>query len=460
VIGLGLSGAACARVLSAEGWRVRVVDRGEGEAQRRMAATLPPEVEVVLGGYADDVAAGAAMVCPSPGVPWDAPVLAEARRLGVPVRSEIDLVFERCPAPVAGITGTNGKTTTTALLGAVLAAGGGRVHVGGNIGETMLDRLGEVRPHDWVVLELSSFQLESAAAPRCRLATVLNLTPDHLDRHGTMERYGLAKRRLVESADPAGVVALNGADPLTRAMAPSSAARVVLFGPDPADLGGGDGATVLGGAVVSVEGGLAVGVLPLAEIPLLGAHNVANVLAAVALARAAGVPATAVAGAVRDFRAVAHRLEPVLESDGVLWIDDSKATNVDAAITGLRSLGDRPVVWIGGGGRKGVGPEELAAEVTARARHAVVCGATGAELDAALAAAGCTTRTRTGTLAEAVVAAHGIARPGDAVLLSPGYTSFDQFSGFEERGREFARIVRELHCARGGVSAQMTGRRC
>jgi UDP-N-acetylmuramoylalanine--D-glutamate ligase len=475
VIGLGLSGAACARVLSAEGWRVRVVDRGEGEPQRRMAATLPPEVEVVLGGYADDVAAGAAMVCPSPGVPWDAPVLAEARRLGVPVRSEIDLVFERCPAPVAGITGTNGKTTTTALLGAVLAAGGGRVHVGGNIGETMLDRLGEVRPHDWVVLELSSFQLESAAAPRCRLATVLNLTPDHLDRHGTMERYGLAKRRLVESADPAGVVALNGADPLTRAMAPSSAARVVLFGPDPADLGGGDGATVLGGAVVSVEGGLAVGVLPLAEIPLLGAHNVANVLAAVALARAAGVPATAVAGAVRDFRAVAHRLEPVLESDGVLWIDDSKATNVDAAITGLRSLGDRPVVWIGGGGRKGVGPEELAAEVTARARHAVVCGATGAELDAALAAAGCTARTRTGTLAEAVVAAHGIARPGDAVLLSPGYTSFDQFSGFEERGREFARIVRELHRvsaqmtrgdaggsppASGRVSAQMTGRRC
>jgi UDP-N-acetylmuramoylalanine--D-glutamate ligase len=452
VIGLGLSGAACARVLSAEGWRVRVVDRGEGEAQRRMAATLPAEVEVVLGGYRDDVAAGAAMVCPSPGVPWDAPVLAEARRRGVPVRSEIDLVFERCPAPVAGVTGTNGKTTTTALLGAVLAAGGGRVHVGGNIGETMLDRLGEVGADDWVVLELSSFQLESAAAPRCRLAVVLNLTPDHLDRHGTMERYGLAKRRLVDSADPGGAVVLNGGDPLTRAMAPAAAARVLLFGADPDDLGGGDGATVRGGEVTSIEGGVAVPVLPVADIPLLGAHNLANVLAVVALGRAAEVPAEALAGAVRGFRAVPHRLEPVLESDGVLWVNDSKATNVDAAVTGLRALGERPVVWIGGGGSKGVGPEVLAAEVARRARHAVVCGATAEELDAALAAAGCTARTRTATLAEAVAAAHRIARPGDAVLLSPGYTSFDQFSGFEERGREFARLVRELYATARGVA--------
>ncbi|HVS41884.1 MAG TPA: UDP-N-acetylmuramoyl-L-alanine--D-glutamate ligase [Candidatus Dormibacteraeota bacterium] len=449
VVGLGISGAACARVLSAEGWRVLVVDRGDGEAQRRTAATLPPEVEVALGGYDDDVATGADMVCPSPGVPWDAPVLENARRHGVAVRSEIDLVFERCPAPIAGVTGTNGKTTTTALLGAVLGAAGARVHVGGNIGETMLDRLGDVRPDDWVVLELSSFQLESAADPRCRLATVLNLTPDHLDRHGTMERYGLAKRRLVEAADPDGAVALNGADPLTRAMAPASAAPVRLFSPDPGDLAGGDGATVVGGEVTSVEGGVAVAVMPVAEIPLLGAHNVSNVLAAVALGRAARIPAAALAEAVRGFHAVAHRLEPVLESDGVLWINDSKATNVDAAVTGLRSLGDRPVVWIGGGGSKGVGPEALAAEVAARARHAVVNGATGAELDAALAAAGCAARTRVATLAEAVAAARRVARPGDAVLLSPGYTSFDQFSGFEERGREFVRLVREI-CSTAG----------
>jgi UDP-N-acetylmuramoylalanine--D-glutamate ligase len=449
VIGLGVSGAACARVLSAEGWRVRAVDRGDGEAQRRVAATLPPEVEVVLGGYPDDVAAGAAMVCPSPGVPWDAPVLEQARARGVPVRSEIDLVFERCPAPIAGVTGTNGKTTTTALLGAVLAAGGGRVHVGGNIGDTMLDRLAEVRPGDWVVLELSSFQLESAAAPRCRLATVLNLTPDHLDRHGTMERYALAKRRLVEFAAPDGAVVLNAGDPTTRAMASAASARVLLFGED---LGGADGATVRGGEVVSVEAGLPVVVLPVGGIPLLGAHNVANVLAAVAMARAAGIPAEGIAEAVHGFRAVPHRLEPVLDHDGVLWIDDSKATNVDAAVTGLRALGDRPVVWIGGGGRKGVGPEGLAAEVARRARHAVVCGATAVELEAALAALGHTARTRTATLAEAVAAARLVARPGDAVLLSPGYTSFDQFSGYEERGREFARLVRAA-CGASAVRA-------
>ena len=436
VVGLGRSGASCARFLDAEGWRVRVVDRADGESQRRQAASLPAGVEVSLGGYPEDVAAGASLLCPSPGVPWDAPEVRWARAHGIEVSSEIDLLFRRCPAPIVGITGTNGKTTTTTLTGAVLAAGGRRVHVGGNIGTPLLDQLDGIAADDWVVLELSSFQLESASRPACRLAAVLNVTPDHLDRHGTLEAYIAAKRRIVEHAVEA--VALGADDPVTRDMARAARSRVMLFGAEVGE----NGATVREGRVVSVEAGRDVPVMPVDDIPLFGTHNVLNVLAAVCLGRAGGVEADRIAAAVRSFRAVSHRLEPVLERDGVLWVDDSKATNAESAIVALRAFGERPLIWIGGGGSKGVGPEALAAEVAQRARHAVVNGATAGELDAALGSLAYSARTRTETLDEAVAQARRLARPGDVVLLSPGYTSFDQFSSYEERGRRFAELVR------------------
>ena len=443
VIGMGRSGAACARVLDAEGYAVEVVDSADTDRARQLAASLPPSVAVTLGGYAEGVVDGAALVCPSPGVPWDAPELRRARAAGIPVRSEIDLTFERCPAPIAGITGTNGKTTTTTLLGELLRAGGGGVHVGGNIGIPLLDTLAEVSAGDWVVLELSSFQLESASRPRCRLAAVLNLGPDHLDRHGSMEGYAAAKRRIVEHADPAGAVVLNGADAEVLRMAPSSPAPVLRFARDRSLLGDGDGAAVVEGTIVSVERGGLVEILPAAEVPLFGAHNVDNVLAATTMARRAGVAAGAIAGAVRAFHAVDHRLQTVCDHGGVLWVNDSKATNVDAAVTALRSF-DRPIVWIGGGGSKGVGPEALAEEVALRARHAILQGATGPELESALAALGFASRTLVPDLASAVAAAHRVAQPGDVVLLAPGYTSFDQHSSYEERGRLFTAHVHTL----------------
>jgi UDP-N-acetylmuramoylalanine--D-glutamate ligase len=441
VIGLARSGMACARALHRDGWDVVVVDRKDDDALRERAATLPDGVEVRLGDYAEDVAVGFDMVCPSPAVPWDAPELARAREDGVDVRSEIDLVFRRCPAPIVGITGTNGKTTTTTLTGAVIAAGGARVHVGGNIGEPMLDRLDAVHADDWVVLELSSFQLESAEDPRCRLAAVLNVTPDHLNRHGTFEAYAAAKRRIVEHADPRGAVVLGADDVVARGMAQASSARVLLAG---FEIGPADGATVRDGDVVVIERGSAQQVMPVSDIPLFGAHNVQNVLVAVALGHAAGVAHDAIAGAVRGFRAVHHRLEPVLDRDGVLWVNDSKATNADAAIKALRAFPDRPIVWIGGGETKGVGPEELAREVARCARHAVLNGSTGPEVDAALAAIGYDARTLVPTLQDAVRVAHDIARSGDVVLLAPGYTSFDQFKDYEQRGEVFAALVHDV----------------
>jgi UDP-N-acetylmuramoylalanine--D-glutamate ligase len=436
VIGLGRSGLACAKVLAEDGYEVLVVDRGDDDTLRELGTRLPRGVQVRLGGYQPDVVRGAQLVCPSPGVSWTAPELELARSLGIPVRSEMALVFERCRGRIVGITGTNGKTTTTSLCAAVIARDGRRVHLGGNIGATMLDRLREVDSGDWVVLELSSFQLESVEEPRCEIAAVLNVSPDHIDRHGSLEAYIAAKQRIVEHAVACTVLGWD--DPHTRAMAAASTAQVRYFGAALRDV---DGATVRDGAVAIVEAGAVQPVMPVVDIPLFGAHNVLNVLAATAVGRAAGVAPADIAAAVRDFTAVPHRLEVVLDSGGVLWVNDSKATNVDAATRALESF-DRPIIWIGGGHSKGVPPGELATAVARHARFAILVGDTAAELDAALAERGYADRTVVADQQSAVVVAAGMARAGDVVLLAPGYSSFDQFRNFEERGRSFAESVR------------------
>ncbi len=440
VIGAGRSGLACASTLAREGHHVLLVDRADTSSIRERTAQLPATVEVRLGGYPDDIAADALMVCPSPGVPWNAPELEIARAHGVPVRSEMDLVFERCRARICGITGTNGKTTTTALIAAILERAGERVHLGGNIGVTMLDRLDGVGDTDWVVLELSSFQIESVLEPRCAIACVLNVTPDHLDRHGDFAAYAETKRRLVRFALDDAVLGFD--DPITREMASVANCRVHDFG---LEAGITDGATRAGDdVVVMAADGRMTPVLPVADIPLFGVHNVQNVLAAVAVARAAGIATSPIAGAVRDFQPVPHRLQTVRDADGVLWVNDSKATNVESAIAALRSFPGRTIVWIGGGKGAGTSIEPLADEVAARARCVVLNGASALELDDALARRGFEARTVVPALEDAVVAAAGLARPGDVVLLAPGYKSFDQFRDFEDRGRAFGEAVAQL----------------
>ena len=438
VIGLGRSGVACARVLSADGYDVLAVDGRDEPRLRELAASLPPGVRVQLGGYEPDVVRGAALVCPSPGVPWSSPELELARALRIPVRSEMALVFERCRGRIIGITGTNGKTTTTALCAAVIGEDGRRVHLGGNIGATMLDRLDTVERGDWVVLELSSFQLESVEHPKCEIAAVLNISPDHLDRHGSLDAYVAIKQRVVSHASRVAVLGYD--DPVTRAMAGAATAEVRYFG---LDLPGVLGATVSAGQVVIVDAGGTVPVMAVDDIPLFGSHNVQNVLAATAIGHAAGVDGAHIAAAVRRFTAVPHRLEVVADHDGVLWVNDSKATNVDSATRALEAF-DRPIVWLGGGHSKGVPAAELARAAARHARLAILSGDTAAELDAALAAEGFDARLVVADLAAAVRAAAERAVPGDVVLLAPGYSSFDQFTSFEERGSAFTQWVLEL----------------
>src|SRR6202011_5662979 len=264
---------------------------------------------------------GCAAVYASPAVPWDADLLNAARARGLLVSSEIDLFFKLCPAPIVGVTGTNGKTTTTALLGAVLAQGPRPVLVGGNIGDTVLARLAEVAPEHWVVLELSSFQLESCEEPRPRVAVVLNVAPDHLDRHGTMEAYVAAKARILRFQESTDHTVLNGLDPICRDLAALTRAPVTWFDQH----------------------------RPVPPMPLPGRHNQLNALAAAAVGRIAGLSDSAIEAGVRTFGGVEHRLELVGEWGEVRWYNDSKATNPDAALVGLRAFPDDRVVLIAGG---------------------------------------------------------------------------------------------------------------
>ncbi|MFN2582068.1 MAG: UDP-N-acetylmuramoyl-L-alanine--D-glutamate ligase, partial [Candidatus Dormibacteria bacterium] len=325
------------------------------------------------------------------------------------------------------------------LIAAVLQRGPQRVLLGGNIGDPVIDRLDDVTEQDWVVLELSSFQIETIAEPRCAIACVLNVTPDHLDRHGTFEAYAAIKARIVRYARETAVLGYD--DAVTRDMARQTEVRVRFFG---ADIGTHDGAAVRDGAVVTVEDGIATDVMPVEAVPLFGAHNVLNVLAAVATSRAAAMPVNAIADAVRAFHAVAHRLEVVADAGGILWVNDSKATNAESAIVALRAFGDRPIVWIAGGTGASEVPGALLDEVAAHVRVAVLNGESAAQLDAALAERGVSARRITRTLADAVRVAHEVARARDVVLLSPAYKSFDQFRDFEHRGDVFRDLVRSL----------------
>ena len=410
LVGAGRSSLSVARFLAARGIRLRVCDLRSKDELSEVLAQFPADTELVLGGYDERVLEGCSAVYASPGVAWDSPLLQGARARGMDVSSEIDLFFKLCPAPIIGVTGTNGKTTTTALLGNVLAQGPRPVIVGGNIGDTVLDRLGEVTPEHWVVLELSSFQLESCERPRPRISVVLNVTPDHIDRHGSMEAYIAAKARILRFQEPSDDAVLNGEDAVCRELAAQTRAAVTWFDRH----------------------------RPVPPMPLPGRHNLLNALAAAAVGRLAGLSDAAIAAGVASFQGVEHRLELVGEWEGVRWYNDSKATNPDAALVGLQAFPDAPVVLIAGGYGAGFDLDDWLQAVRDQTTGVVLIGASAEQLSARLAGHPVL---RAGSMEEAVELAAELASPGGVVLLSPGYKSFDMFRSYEDRGRRFKSAV-------------------
>ena len=439
VVGLAREGTDLARYLVAAGADVCVTDRRPAtELGERLASLAGLPIHYALGGHPPELLNGREVLYLSPGVPPELPLVAEARRRGLALSSATELFLARCPAPVVGITGSSGKTTTTALTGEVFRRAGRTVFVGGNIGVPLLGRLPEITPDAWVVLELSSFQLEPLRRSP-HVAAITNITPNHLDRHPSMEAYTAAKYQIVAHQAPADWAVLNADDPLVAA-APGAGRRLHFSLERPVE-----GAYLVGDWLTMRRDGRETRVMPRTELRLRGRHNVANALAACAIAAAAGIGPAAVHAALAQFVGVPHRLELVGEVGGARYVNDSIATSPERSIAALESF-DEPIVLLAGGRDKHLPWDRWAAVVARRVRALILLGE-AQELIAAAArthGAAAVPRHHVATLDEAIALAHDLARPGDIVLLSPGCTSYDQFHDFEERGARFRAAVQAL----------------
>jgi UDP-N-acetylmuramoylalanine--D-glutamate ligase len=422
--------------LAARGVAVYASDVADTADVRAAAAALGAvqgaPVSVEVGRHDLDRIRRATAVIVSPGVPPSAAPVAAARAAGLEVLAELDLAARAlAPARLIVITGTNGKSTTTALIGHLLTSAGRLAAVGGNIGRPLIEVAGfEPRP-EWVAVEASSFQLHDAPHLVPAIGVLTNLSPDHQDRYASVADYYADKRRLFRHASEGSVWVLNGDDPAVLELADRAAGRHLRFSlraPAEAWFDAGRRALVLDGELL----------LPRERLPLLGEHNVANALAAVLAAGAAGVSRDVIAGGLTTFRGLPHRLEEVGQVGGVLWINDSKATNVASTAVALRAM-DRPYVLIAGGRHKGDSYTPLGALLAPRCRAIVAYGEAGPLLARDLGGV-CPVRVVV-PFEEAVRTAAGLARPGDAVLLSPACSSFDQFANYEERGAVFRRLA-------------------
>jgi UDP-N-acetylmuramoylalanine--D-glutamate ligase len=488
VVGLAREGTALAAYLSRRGADVVATDlkppQSFGDALEGLEEA---GVELFLGKHPAALLDDCEIIFVSPGVPFDAAFLEEARRRGIPLSTESRLFCQLCPAPVAAITGSSGKTTTTSLVGEILKAGnqGRGVWVGGNIGQPLIERLNRIRPDDQVVMELSSFQLEyfhPSANEHVRdcdpmwlpllagwspaVAAILNITPNHLDRHPSMQAYIHAKRAITAYRQPGAVAVMNYDNDVTQTLGQSSAGRVRWFSTGPVGCGhlpGGDGACLAGHdaeAVILLRDPSTGGeqqVCRVGQLRLRGPHNVSNVLAACLIADSLGASVEAMRQAATSFSGVAHRLEPVGEVRGVRYFNDSIATSPERLVAALKSF-EEPIVLLAGGRDKHLPWDEAAHLMLRRTRHIILFGEATELIASALETAGeqlaakgqplpDETRPmlhRCVRLEDAVAVAAQVARAGDVVLLSPGCTSFDAYKDFEERGDRFRELVEGL----------------
>lgn len=432
VVGLGASGLGAAALLARQGFAVRANDRASAADLHLPTGALPPGCEVILGEHPLSVLDGVSLVVVSPGVPWELPLLVEARRRGLSVIAEVELAWRALAGPpLVGVTGSNGKSTVTALLGEMCRRAGWRTGVGGNIGHPA-SQLALEEGWEAVVLELSSFQLEGCTTLQPRVGVLLNLCEDHLDRHPSMAAYLAAKARLFACQDADDWAVLNADDAWVRDLpTPGRQAHFSLR-----DRGA---AAHLASDTLMLDG---EPLLPRRALPLLGNHNVANALAAALAATRVGVPRPAIVEALTSFSGLPHRHQLVAVRRGVAWVDDSKGTNVGATVAGLAGYPPGTIHLILGGLGKGQDFSLLRAALPGRVARAYLIGSAAGDIAAALA--GVVPVEDCGTLAEAVSRAARFARPGDTVLLSPACASFDQFRNYAHRGEEFARLAQEV----------------
>jgi UDP-N-acetylmuramoylalanine--D-glutamate ligase len=438
VVGLGRTGVATALFCAARGAAVTATEsRGEAEIGETVAALRNAGVTLELGGHHEPTFLQQDLIIPSPGVSTEVALLRAARAKGIAIWSEIELAYRFFHGRLIGITGSNGKTTTTSLIEHILKTAGFPTILAGNIGTPLISCVAGMTENTITVVELSSFQLEPIAMFRPNISVFLNLTPDHLDRHRTMESYGAAKARIFENQTPEDAAILNADDPATVAYAPT-VPRVYWFS---RKRRAAQGTFLRGEDIVFRQDGKEETVLKRGEIPLVGAHNLENVLAAVATARLAGAVAAAIAQGVRSFPGVEHRLEFVAEVGGVRYYNDSKATNVDATLKALDAFPGRVLIVLGGKD-KDSDYTVLQEPLREKAILALLIGAAAGKIEKQIA--GSVAIERADTLENAIDLASHASRPGDVVLLAPACASFDQFQNYEQRGRVFKDLVRRL----------------
>ncbi len=446
VVGLGKSGVASALFLHDQGARVTVSDaKTEEQLRGEIPMLLDKGIAVETGGHGERTFRQQHLIVVSPGVPADVPQLQQARALGIPVIGEIELASRFLKGHIIAITGSNGKTTTTALTGEVVSWGGWEALVGGNIGTPAISLVPEATDDTYTVLELSSFQLETIETFRPFISVVLNVTPDHLDRHGSMEAYTAAKKRIFDNQAVEDFAVLNADDPVCVKMGEGIRPRIYWFTrrQEPAQ-----GAFVRGSRIVLRDPEGEHDVMAVDEIPLKGAHNLENVLAAVCVGGIVRCEPGRIRSAVREFKAVEHRLEYVATVNGVDYYNDSKATNVDATIKALESF-PANIHIILGGKDKGAPYTPLIPLLQERAKRVYTIGAAAPKIEQQLAES-CEI-VSAGTLEAAVSRAAGSASPGDVVILAPACASFDQFDNYEHRGRTFKQLVHALAQPRSGA---------
>jgi UDP-N-acetylmuramoylalanine--D-glutamate ligase len=433
IVGLGRTGLSCARYLASRGEAFAITDSRPEPPELAQVRQLAPHVDVRVGGFDQALLDGASLVIASPGVSLREPFLIEAARRRIPIVGDIELFARVAKAPIAAITGTNGKSTVTTLVALMAEAAGRKVLAGGNLGRPALDLLGEATP-ELYVLELSSFQLETTQSLRCAVAAVLNVTPDHMDRYTGIQEYAAAKARIFIGA---AVAVVNLDDPHVQAM-PTHDARVITF-----SLNAERGATY---HAARTENGLVLmrglqRIVGMNELKLTGAHNAANALAALAICEGLGLPLAPCVSALKSFTGLPHRSQWVADVAGVTYVDDSKGTNVGATLAAVAGM-DGPLVVIAGGQGKDQDFTPLADAFRGKVRKAILLGQDAPAIEAVLADVCQTMRAR--DMEHAVQLAAQVARPGETVLLSPACASQDMFRDYAHRGDVFAAAVRRL----------------